>query len=290
LSEAGADAAAGARETYCHALVREADKDRYLASLFAPDELRPHVHALYAFNIELARVRETVSEPGLGEIRLQWWRDAVDDIYGGTVPDAPVPQALARAIEHADLPKHALANMVEARRFDLYDDPMPDLATLEGYLGETSSALIQLTALVLAGEDALPAARASGYAGVAYGLAGLLRSLPMQRARGQCYVPADFLLKRGTTPAQLLSGRLDTPLALVLAELRHHAAVRLGEARDHAADVPRKALPAFLPVCLTDGYLARLGRPGFNPLKSVAGMSQMRKQFRLLRCAFSNRF
>ena len=62
---------------YCHDLVRAGDKDRYLASLFAPDELRPYLLALYAFNIEIARVRETVSEAALGEIRLQWWRDAI---------------------------------------------------------------------------------------------------------------------------------------------------------------------------------------------------------------------
>lgn len=287
MSAAGTAAPAA---DYCHDLVRDADKDRYLASLFAPDQLRPHLHALQAFNIELARVRDTTREPGLGEIRLQWWRDALDGIYGGAVPETPVAQALARAIERGDLPKHSLANMVEARRFDLYDDPMPDLGTLEGYLGETSSALIQLSALVLAGIDALAAAEASGYAGVAYGIAGLLRSIPIHRARGQCYVPRELLERRGSSVAQVLSGRLNTGTGLALAELRHHAAVRLGEARVAAASIPRKALPAFLPAGLTELYLARLGRRFFNPLRSVAEVPQLRKQMRLLRCAYADRF
>src|SRR5688500_7418967 len=96
---------------YCHRLVRAADKDRYLASLFAPDPLRPHVHALYAFHLELARVREQVSDPQLGEMRLQWWRDAIEGIYGGATPDTPVARALARSVGHADLPKHAFVHM-----------------------------------------------------------------------------------------------------------------------------------------------------------------------------------
>ncbi len=277
-------------EDYCQALVREQDKDRYLTSLLAPEALRPHIHALDAFNIELARIRETVSGPALGEIRLQWWQEAIDGIYCGVAPATPVTQALARAVERADLPKQALSNMIEARTFDLYDDPMPDLATLEGYLGETSSALIQLTALVLAGSDALGAATASGYAGVAYGIAGLLRSLPVHRSRGQCFIPADLLARHGSSPAHVLSGRLDQATEFALTDLRRHAAERLAEARGRRVEIPGKALPAFLHAGLADLYLAKLGQRGFNPLREIAEVSQLRKQLRLLRCAIWERF
>jgi phytoene synthase len=180
--------------------------------------------------------------------------------------------------------------MVEARRFDLYDDPMPDLATLEGYLGETSSALIQLSSLVLAGADAMPAAEAAGYAGVAFGLVGLLRALPVHRARGQCYIPQDLLERRDLTPAHVLSGRFDAAMDLVLGELRHRAATCLVEARTRAPAVPLRALPAFLPVSLTDLYLAKLARPGFNPLDKVAEVSQLRRQWRLATRAFLERY
>lgn len=268
-------------EDYCRELVREADRDRYLASLFAPDDARPHVQALYAFNVELARIRERTSEPRLGEIRLQWWREAVDGIYRGDTADHPVVRQLAQAIEHASLPSQAFLAMIEARRFDLYDDPMPTLTSLEGYLGETSAMLIQLSALVLAGGAAAAAAEAAGYAGVAFGIVGLLRSLPLHRSRGQCYVPRDLLERRGLTPAHVLAGRFDAAMGLVMAELRHHAVRCLAEARAREAAVPVKALPAFLPVSLTDLYLGKLARPGFNPLKSVATVSQLRRQWRL---------
>ena len=72
---------------HCDALVRSADKDRWLTALFVPEERRPLIHALYAFNAELARIRDQVSQPMLGEIRLQWWEDAVNGIYGGATPE-----------------------------------------------------------------------------------------------------------------------------------------------------------------------------------------------------------
>ena len=258
-----------------------ADKDRYLASLFAPDARRPYLNALYAFNIELARVRDTVREPMLGELRLQWWREALDGMYAGDTPEHPVAQALVRTVEIGDLPKHSLANMVEARLFDLYDDPMPSLNDLEGYLGETAAALIQMGALVLAGPDALAGAEAAGFAGTAFGLTGLLRSLPLHRARGQCYVPLDLLQQRDLTPAHLLSGRDEMALGVVLSELRHRAEALLHKARERTWTVPRAALPAFLPVSLTDGYLKRLDQLGPRALTTVAEVSQVRRQWRL---------
>lgn len=277
-------------ESYCRNLLREADRDRYLASLFAPDETRPHVQAIYSFNIELSAARERTSDSALGEIRLQWWLDAVEEIYRGTTPGHPVLEALARAVEHGKLPLDAFRNMVEARRFDLYDDPMPDLVSLEGYLGETSSALIQLSALVLAGADALPAAEAAGYAGVALGIAGILRALPLYRSRGQCYIPVDLLERHELTPAHVLSGRFDAAMGLVVTELCHRAAACLAEARARRSAVALKALPAFLPVSLSDLYLARLARSGFNPLETVAEVSQLRRQCRLAARAFLERY
>jgi 15-cis-phytoene synthase len=268
-------------DEHCAGLVRAADKDRWLAALFAPEGKRRHLLALSAFNIEIARVREIVSDPKVGEIRLQWWRDALDAIYANETPDHPTAKALAAAIVAGDLPRHALVNMIEARSFDLYDDPMPDLNALEGYLGENSSMLIQLGARVLAGDDALGAAEAAGLAGVAYGLAGLMRALPLHRARGQCYVPRAMLAARDLQPSQLIAGRDETAIGLVLKELRHHARKRLADAREKVWLVPKAALPAFLPVSLADLYLKRLDRLGPKAIAAVAEVPQWRRQWRL---------
>ena len=272
---------------YCHDLVRAGDKDRYLASLFAPDHLRPHLLALYAFNIEIARIRETVSETALGEIRLQWWLDAIEGLYAGNPQGHPVIEALAPAIEQAQLPKQALLHMVEARRFDLYDDPMPTLQQLEGYLGETSSMLIQLAAMILDKPQAQRLAEISGLASVAMGIAGLMRSLPLHRTRGQCFVPVELLAGYGLAPAHLLAAREPDALAKVLTDLRLHAANRLGEAKALTVSISPQAFPAYLPASLTGLYLDRLAKLGSRAVNEIAGVAQWRRQWTLYRHAKS---
>src|SRR5215469_12593939 len=80
------------------ALVRQHDHDRFQTALFAPAARREALFALYAFNYEIARVRESVREPALGEIRLEWWRQAVDAAYLGKPPRHPVAEAVAEAV------------------------------------------------------------------------------------------------------------------------------------------------------------------------------------------------
>ena len=160
---------------------------------------------------------------------------------------------------------------------------MPSISDLEGYLGETASALIQLAAMVLAGEAGAEDGRhVSGYAGVAMGIVGLMRSLPQARARGQCYIPRDLLARRGLTAADVLAGRDNTAMAVVLAEFRHVAENRLAEARAAQAELPLAALPAFLPASLTDTYLGKLRRIGAAVLTRGADVPQWLKQLRLL--------
>jgi phytoene synthase len=221
----------------------------------------------------------------LGEIRLQWWLDAVDSAYSGDVPGHPVLQALAPAIEQGNLPKASLRNMIEARRFDLYDDPMPTLGDLEGYLGETQAALIQMSALVIDQESARTSAESSGFAGVAMGIAGLLRSLPRDRARGQCYIPAELLKRHGVAPDDLATAHPPDGIAGVLRDLREIARKRWEEARMKQHTIASDLWPAFLPAALTGVYLDRLDKLGPAGLHRVAEVSQLRRQWRLYWCA-----
>jgi phytoene synthase len=245
---------------HCQNLVAQADKDRFLSCLFAPAGARPHLFALYAFNVEIARIRDTVSEPQVGQVRQQWWLDTLDGIYAGRTPDHPVAQALVSAIAKGGLPKHALENLITAREFDLFDDPMPSLSDLEGYLGETSSSLIQLAALIL-GKGA---AEAAGLAGVAFGLAGVLR---LQKTR---YLPRDMVQKIGEKETNM--------------QLCAHARKRLKEAQALQGTIPDSAMPAFLPVSLTKLYVSRIERGG------TLEVSQFRRQIALWWAARNNRF
>jgi 15-cis-phytoene synthase len=276
---------------YCHDIVRRNDKDRYLASLFVPEDNRPHLWALYAFNHEIARVREMISQPAAGEVRLQWWLEALGSLAAGGSPDHPVLDALGEAVQASSLPIAALVRLIEARRFDLYDDPMPTLTDLEGYLGETSSVLIQLAAMTLAGAEAARATAATaGYAGVAYGLAGLLRALPSQRAHGQCFVPRDLLAAEGLLPADLLTGKPREALARVIGRIIALARERLAQARARRDAIPAAALVAFLPASLTEAYLTKLARAGSDVLDHVVEVPQWRRQIILWRMARAARF
>lgn len=253
--------------------------------MFAPDAARPHLLALYAFNVELSRIRETVTDPTIGEIRLQWWLDAIGGMFAGEVAGHPVLQALAPAILRGGLPERSFRNMIEARRFDLFEDPMPTLNDLEGYLGETASTLIQMAALVLDPANAAGSARAAGLAGVAMGIAGQLRLIPITRARGQCYVPNDLLESEGLTPADIIRGEPSSGLEKVLSGLRDVARQRLDEARRLRTEISSAAFAAFLPVALTEPYLDRLAKLGPASLIRVADISPLRRHWRLYRSA-----
>jgi phytoene synthase len=270
-------------DAYAHVAeaVRAGDHDRYLADLFVPEAARKHVFALHAFNLEVARIRETGTDPKLGEIRLQWWQDALSGEGAGH----PAAEALQKTIAEFRLPVTALRNLVEARRFDLYDDAMPSLNDLEGYAGETSSSLMQLAALVLAGGADPGTADVAGHAGVAFALTGLLRALPIHSARGQCYLPADLMAKHRVARADLHAGKTSAGLANLLAELRARVRDHLTAVSSQIAGISGAYRVAFLPVALCEPYLRKMERPGFDPLHGIAGLSPLHRHWVLWRAA-----
>jgi phytoene synthase len=268
------------------AAVRIADRDRYLSALFAPAEARRHLLALYAFNAEIARVRESVTEPGIGEIRLQFWHDALHGDGAGH----PVGQALVETIAMYSLPLDAFDRLIEARRFDLYDDPMPSLNDLEGYAGETSSSLIQLAAMILVNGRDPGTAEIAGHGGVAYALTGLVQALPIHASRGQIYLPADLLAAHGVDRSDILGGRTKPALLAALAELRSVARGHLGAARKLTAALKAELFPAVLPLALIDPRLQAMERSRRDPLATTVELSQMRRQWILWRAAKRGRF
>lgn len=269
---------------YCESLVRDADRDRFLSILFAPADRRPHLFALAAFNVEVSRIRETVSQPAAGEIRLQWWREAIEGKRAEEAAAHPVAIRLIAAIRECALPITAFDRLLEARIFDLYDDPVPTLGDLEGYAGDTQSALIQLSAIVL-GDGGAPPGDAAGHGGVAWTMAGVLRALPQHAARGQIFIPAEVLARNGAGREDILRGRLTPGLAAALAEMRTHAQAHYERSSTEIRGLPIALRPAFLHVALVPLYLKRVARPGFDPFREVADVAQWRRQIALWRAA-----
>src|SRR6185503_2321174 len=216
---------------HCQNLVRSGDKNRFLATLFAPQKYRRALMALYAFNLEVARTRELAREPMPGEIRLQWWRDALGGAGRGDVGAHPVAAALRDVVVRYRLPPRMLDELIDARAFDLYDEPMASLSDLERYATQTSSTLIELAGRILCDGRDPAGSDLARYAGVAYAIAGLLRALPIHAARNQLYLPTELLDRYRVEAKDVLAGNDSTGLRAVLAELRLRARHHLGLAR-----------------------------------------------------------
>ena len=268
---------------YCEQLVREADKDRFLSTLFAPAAQRHALFSLYAFNAEIARVREVAREPMPGEIRLQWWREVVE---GGRSEEArahPVAAALLDTIAHHRLPAQPFSDLIDARTFDLYDDPMPSLLHGEAYAAKTSSTIFELAGMILAESDAV-VGNLARHAGIAHALAEHLRLFPRHAARRQLFIPLDILRRYGANPEDVFAGRSTAQLRATLAEMRLHIRGHLAAAGDLLATAPAATLPAFLPIALVRPLLKRMERRGYDPFGTV-DVPQWRRQWTLWRAA-----
>lgn len=273
----------------CAALVRTLDPDRYFACLFAPRASQPFLFALYAFNTEIARVRETVSEPMPGEIRHQWWREALSCCSAEAAAQNPVAAALGHTLKRFHLPPEPLLALIEARSFDLYDDPMPTWLDLEGYCGETSSALIRLASLVLAGGEDAGSAELCGHAGVAYAITGLLRTFPIHARRNQCYIPHETLIACGVALEDIYAGKDSDKLRAALATVRARAQEHLDTLCRGLGKVDPRIRAAFYPVSLVQPYLDRMERADYKPFDTLVDLSPLAKLWRIGRGAWGAR-
>lgn len=252
------------------------DRDRYLMALAAPAAQRDALAVLGAFNLELARVADTVSEEMLGFIRLQWWREALDEIEaGGPVRRHAVATPLAELQRSHRLPLALMRQMVEAREGDFTVNPAApeaagigtDLAAVEAYLDATSGNLIRLSLLAagFAAEDRL-VTEGARLAGIGYGLTGLMRACLFHAGAKRLMLPRTVLREHGVDLGQLFDLRRDLQrqgqLAAAIAELANHAEAQLAGLR--ALRPPRRAIPALFPAALARRQLQRLRRHGYD--------------------------
>ncbi|MEQ8479039.1 MAG: phytoene/squalene synthase family protein [Hoeflea sp.] len=269
--------------------LRAVDIDRYLGLLLMPEDVRDDLATLMLFNAEIAAIRDRIREALPGEIRLQWWHEVVSGGRAGEAEAHPLASRLIELIARRSMPVAPFTGMCEARVFDLYDDPMPDRGTYEGYAGETASALLQMSVFVLAPEATPKTAMASGHAGVAQAVAGHLMMLPITQRRGQVFVPGDLLAATGLGRDGLLEGkssdRIDAAIRAFAGLGREH----LAKARSAFAELPAGTRPAYLPVALAEPVFTRAEALGSRCLESSPRPSQLRRQWRLWRAARSGR-
>jgi phytoene synthase len=247
--------------------LRRHDNDRYLTALFAPTERREGLMALYAFNLEVAKTAELVSEPMLGRIRLQWWRDSLEGLYAGAPRQHYVITPLARVVEAAGLPRALFERIIDAREFDLERRAPRSMAELEAYVDGTSSALVEL-ALAALGEKSGQAARMARSVGLAYGLVGLVRAVPSHAAQKRLYIPEDVIAEVGLERRRLFELVSSPPLRAALERLGARAAQCLEEAAAlQDKPIARSGLAALLPGVLAARHLRDVRKAGYDPFQ-----------------------
>jgi phytoene synthase len=237
--------------------VREHDEDRWLASRFAPADARSRLIAIYAVNEEIARTPEVVTQAALGDIRLAWWREAIEEVErGGQARAHPALQAYARATQSMSIPSGVFERLIAARAKDFDAAPFADWSNLEDYLDATAGGVIRL-AIAACGQQADEGiVRAAAQA---WGCVGLLRAEGYWRARGRSWAPRQA------------GGAADL-------KQRAHAAIADVHGRSFAAAV----FPALGYVALAAMYLRALERGGSEPLL-------LQRQFKLIAAAATGR-
>jgi len=263
--------------------LRRTDEDRYFATLFAPAETRSALFTLYAFHHEVARVAESVREPMMHAIRLQWWREAVEGAREGKPRQHQTVTALAELFAQHDLPTALFEAIVDAREDDAAHIAFDNLEALEAYADATAGNLMRLAARVL-GEPQDDLARETG---VAQALAGILRAIPFHAARGKVYLPNDLLAAAGTSRDEILQTHSGKKLAPVIARIADAARTHLAKTR--ALPKPGNALPAFLPASTTLLYLKRVTAAGFDAFKTTIEVPLYRRQFAMLQASWRGR-
>lgn len=251
-------------DAFCLEEIRRDDHDRYLTALLLPAQARPDVVALYAYNNELAKTRESVSEPILGQIRLQWWRESLDGIYGGEVREHPVVAALGRCAVRHDLPRAQLEGLIDARESDLEDAPPADLAGLEAYAAATSGRLSKLAMKALAPGNGA-ADEAATAVGTAWGLIGLVRSIAFHAQAQRLYIPETLLSEYEVDRRRLFDLKPTPGLQKAVSAIVTRAQEMLTQARSRRHEIDSGARRGLLLATLADRYARDIEAAAYDP-------------------------
>jgi phytoene synthase len=266
---AGRRAQDSVRAAVVRAAARSGDIDRYLAALLAPRAARPGLIALTAFLGEVARIPALVNEPMMGEMRLQWWRDAIGAEPAGGSSGSPIADALREAIERHRLPEHLFDALLATRSRDLVPHPFNEAQGVDGYLDATEGNAFRLAARIIdpgASREADGLLRAAGQA---WGRVRLLQGLPLAVAKGRALPPAEASSGPGAADWVAAARPLIAGARAWVAETRNVAASN------------RSINLAILPVALVEPYLAALQRLGPDIARARAEISPLTRVFRL---------
>ncbi|WP_208432816.1 phytoene/squalene synthase family protein [Bartonella taylorii] len=276
---------------YCLGILRATDRDRYISVLFAPKKKRRALAALYAFNVEVSRIRESIHNPLIGEIRLRWWYDSIANGEMQKNKNNPILSDLFTAMTLFNLPKTAFLRYCDAQILDLYHNPIATLHDLEFYCNETASIILQLSCQILDPDAAQDFTNVYEYAGIAQGLSGILRLLSCMQSRYQYYLPDDMLKAVGVDREDLEANRVSDKQKCYIVE----AMVALSRDRyikfyEYSSGLPKMLKPAFLPLAIIPASLQKAVQLGAAVFQESATLPLIHRCWVITRAAISGNF
>jgi phytoene/squalene synthetase len=260
------------------------DPDRMAAAFFAPRSVRPDLMALYAFNLEMSRVRDVVREPLAGQMRFAWWRDQMNRSVDGKALETPVGRSLAGAISRHALPLELIHGLIDARSSELSEAPFASEAEFDAHAAATSSAIMKLAARICGAGGRADAV--AGPAGLAFALVGTLRAMPHEAAHRRCFVPLSALAKAGIGPEDVFAGDI-VRIRPVVHAMAARAMDAIRSARRFA--IPTGASAAILPAVLARQHIPLLLSPGVDPFAAPPQLARLTAAASLARAAWTGR-
>ena len=267
-------------ETYCAKQIKNYDYDRFLVTLFAPASARENLFALYAFNHEVAKIREAVSEPMLGEIRLQWWREAIEGIYENSPRNHEVVLPLHKAVQGTDIPLQSFIDIIDARAADIYDDNHKTITDFEDYLGKTSGNLAKLGAQIIGSRDETSLSLAYDM-GLVWGLIGTIRTIRYHISLRKLSLPQDVMDQYGVSKQDIFGQTENENINQLIKDLCKSALGYLGQISQDKKQIDKDIRSLFLLSALSRSYLNMIEKAHYNPFQFDERAGMFQRQSRL---------
>lgn len=246
--------------SFCALEVKNNDYYRYICCLFTPEILRKRLFTLYAFNNEIAKIKDIASDPMTGLIRITWWREAIDEIYTNKPPRKhEVVKALYELIKTTSLQRSLLNKIIDAHETDIEFCTPPNIENLENYLDGTSSELLHASLHIVGATS-----EAASYIGKAYGLIGIMRRAKWDAAKRHIMFPQDMLEKQSITADDIVEGRYLDKTKDIVQQLCDKVEVNLKHARVLQKNLPAEAMPIYLHAVIAECFLKRIKKNKYD--------------------------
>ncbi|KAF9452887.1 hypothetical protein P691DRAFT_659641 [Macrolepiota fuliginosa MF-IS2] len=258
---------------YCRDLVRKHDYESYLISQFWPKDLQEAYFGIKAFSVELATVQDHVSNTMIGKMRMQFWRDAIKDIFNGRPPRHPIALALYEATQRANLQPYHFKRIIDARDTELETASYQTTDLLTSHAESTSSTLLYLLLSLLPAPLSTSHAlsHAASHLGTAQTITTLLRALPFHTRQGRSVIPAEITLRHSVRQEEVVrrgpeaQGIEDAVFEFATLANDHMITARsMLKEEGMGGKVPSDAMPIFLAGVPVTNLLQRLEKNGFN--------------------------